>query len=1006
MNWTIEQLSAINESGKNIIVSAGAGSGKTAVLSERVLRELKEGVSLDNLLILTFTNLAALEMKERIRKKIIKENLVSELDKVDSSDITTFDAYALSLVKKYSYLLNISSNISIVDNSIIRLKKIQYLNDIFEEYYDIKDENFLKMIDELTLKDDKEIIDNILRLNDSLDNLYDKENYLKNYNIDIDKYILEYEKLLLEKVNNIKSIIHNLSFYVDGDYLNKVNEVFINLFNSSNYNDIKKNIPLKIPNLPRGSEEEAKIIKKELSLNYKELITLTKYDDIKTMKDSLLKSLDYVNIIIKIILKLDKKVMEFKHKNNVYEFIDISRMAIDLVKNNESVKENLKNKYHEILIDEYQDTNDIQEEFISLISNNNVYMVGDIKQSIYRFRHTNPNLFKNKYESFSKGENGYKIDLNKNFRSRKNVLNGINGMFGLLMNGYIGGAEYKESHEMIFGNESYNDFTNENYDMDILNYDILDDLDYSKEEIEIFTIAKDIKNKVNSFELMNGKKCEYSDIAILIDRSSSFELYKKIFEYLNIPITIYRDKAINCSDEIVLLKHIYNLVFNFDKYSFVSVARSYLFSMDDDEIFSILNNKSSNEIYDKCLKLRENIDNKTNEIFIREIVDTFDFYNKIITTTDIQSRITVIDCLIKVAINCDKLGYTLKDFYNYLCEITKKGLDIKLSLSKNTSNSVKIMTIHASKGLEFPICYFSGLSKKFNIRDLNQLFYFSDNYGFIIPYYDNGLKSTFLKTLLKENYVKEEISERLRLFYVALTRAKEKMIIVTSLEDTLSFKNNGVIADNVRLKYRSFNDVLNSIYGFLSKYIIDINIDDINLTKEYNFGKNGVYKSSSSNKLIVKELDIKKAVTSSNKFSKTTHKLFTDEERKNIELGLKLHKVLENVDFDNPDFSELSSFESNKIKAFLENDILKNSINIYKEYEFIYDDGKEYHGIIDLLLIKEKENVIIDYKLNNITDEAYINQLNGYKKYVEMITGKETKIYLYSLLEEKLVSLN
>ena len=191
--------------------------------------------------------------------------------------------------------------------------------------------------------------------------------------------------------------------------------------------------------------------------------------------------------------------------------------------------------------------------------------------------------------------------------------------------------------------------------------------------------------------------------------------------------------------------------------------------------------------------LKQNINQKTNEILIREIIDNFDIYQKMIKIGDIKNRITVIDSLIKVAQNCDKLGYKISDFYEYLNEVLEEGLNITLALNKENSNSVKIMTIHASKGLEFPVCYFSSLNKKFNIDDLKNLFYFEEKYGLILPYYNNGPKSTILKTLLKHSYLKEEISEKIRLFYVALTRAREKIILVTNLEEKPVFKDNGIV---------------------------------------------------------------------------------------------------------------------------------------------------------------------------------------------------------------------
>ena len=184
----------------------------------------------------------------------------------------------------------------------------------------------------------------------------------------------------------------------------------------------------------------------------------------------------------------------------MFNFIDIARLAIKVVMDNPDVKEELTDTFQEILVDEYQDTSDLQELFISLISKNNVYMVGDIKQSIYRFRNANPYIFKNKYDNYAEGNNGMKIDLVKNFRSRREVLANINEVFNLVMDNLIGGAEYHESHQMVYGNTTYIEegMTNYDYNFQVLEYELPEDKKYSKEEIEIFTIAKDIKDKIKS----------------------------------------------------------------------------------------------------------------------------------------------------------------------------------------------------------------------------------------------------------------------------------------------------------------------------------------------------------------------------------------------------------------------------------------------------------------------------------------------------------------------------
>ena len=1016
-NWTKEQEEAIYQKGKNIIVSAGAGSGKTAVLTERVITHLKEGICIDELLILTFTNAAAAEMKDRIRKKIKEnESLLDNLDKIDNAYITTFDAYALSLVKKYSHLLNIQKDIKIADNTFIDIKKEEILNEIFEKYYKNNNTLFLKLIDDFTLKDDKEIFQNILTVYNKISNIFDKESYLKNFinnyytEENIEKYIKEYENYLKEIIKDIKKIEKKLSIYVDGTYIEKL--PLENLYRSNTYEEIKNNLETKLPRLPSKSEEEAKDIKKELTKKIKELEELTKYENIKQIKETINKTKPYNTIITEILLKLNEKLNKFKRDNNTYEFIDISNMAINLLKQNKEVRETLKQKYYEILIDEYQDTNDLQELFVSLIEKNNVYMVGDIKQSIYRFRNTNPKLFKEKYNQYAKGIKGLKIDLNKNFRSRNEVLTGINYLFDYIMDENIGGAEYRLSHRMIYGNITYEKANKENYKLEILNY--IDEDDFTKEEIEIFTVANDIINKINSgYEIMDKdtwtqRKVKYEDFAILMDRSSSFEKYKKIFEYLKIPLNIYRDKSITDNVDILLIKNIYNLILSIHskkydstfKYSYMSISRSYLLEKKDDEILSTLNNIKETEIYEICNNLSQNIEEKTNYKLIEEIIEKFNFYENIIKEGNIYEHITTLDSIKKIAQNQDELGYTPYDFYNYLNEVLEKGLDIKVKINKGDKSAVKIMTIHASKGLEYPICYYTGLSKKFNIDDLKNKFYFDKKYGIITPYIDEKENQTIIKNLLKNEYIKEEISEKLRLFYVALTRAREKMIIVTSIKPK-DIREKSVIEDSIRLNYRSFKDIIDSASTLLENYIINIDNEKLNLTKKYNLSnkKTNIEKFKTGEKLYIENPNIEIKELETKHFSKTVNKVLTKEEYNNIKLGLHMHEIFENFDFKKEDYTNLDNFEKQKIKAFINTKILENTKEIYKEYEFI---DEEYHGIIDLLLIKEKENIIVDYKLKNTKDEAYINQLNGYKNYIEKITNKTTKIYLYSILDEKL----
>ena len=1030
-SWTKEQQEAINEEGQNIIVSAGAGSGKTAVLSERVLRKL-ETVDINKLLILTFTKEAANEMKERIRKKIKKTpSLKKQLDIIDSAYITTFDSFSLSLVKKYYYLLNVSPKISIIDASIINLEKEKYIDEIFDNLYKENNSLFEKLIKDFCIKDDKMIKDYIIDLNNKLDLKYDKisyiDTYIENYynETTINNNINKYMDLLKNEIKKLKNQLYDIQILVDGKFYTKLEDILLPLLNSKEYIDIKNNSNITLPRLPSGSEEEVKNIKDEIKNIIDNIKDLTQYENIEEIKNTILKTKDYIKIMLEIIKTLDKKIQEFKQKAEMYEFNDIAKMAINLLEQNENIRLELKEYYNEIMVDEYQDTNDLQELFISLIENNNVYMVGDIKQSIYRFRNANPNIFRNKYNNYEKHNGGLKIDLLKNFRSRYEVLDDINLIFNLVMDDKIGGAEYKETHQMVFGNTTYinEGKTNQNNNMEIYNYSY-EDKTYTKEEIEIFTIATDIKNKIESHYKVFDKDnliirdIEYKDFCIIMDRNTEFPKYKKIFEYMKIPLTLYQDEVLTVSNDILILKNIMNFIIKIKnkeydtlfKYYFTSIARSYLFELTDGEIFNIITNNKifETEIYNISKNISNNLDNLTNEEFINKIVDDFDIIKKTIKTGNIEASMVRIEYLLNLSNNLTELGYTPYELSDYVKEMVEGKNEIKYSLNTNAGNNVKIMNIHKSKGLEFHICYFSGLHKKFNTSDLKQLFVIDNELGIIAPYVENKSKETIYKTLLKDKYMKEEIAEKIRLFYVAMTRCKEKMIFVTSLTDKEKNKITELVDDNERLKYKSFLDILNSVKENIKDYIIDIDLNKQNLTKDYNEIKASNYQNqiNKNNKLIDKrKINIETTIEEEKHFSKEINKLITKEEYKSMEFGKYIHYILETIDLKNPDYTNIDNFYKEKINNFLNQDILKNikNANIYKEYEFIKEENNEtYHGIIDLMLEYNDHIDIIDYKLKNIKDDAYKAQLNGYKNYIENTTKKQVNTYLYSILENKI----
>ena len=1024
MAWTKEQETAIYTEGTNIIVSAGAGSGKTAVLTERVLEKVKKGVSVDNLLILTFTKMAAKEMRERIGTKLLENGFTKELSKLDTADITTFDSYALSLVKKYHYYLNVSKDINIIDASVITLYKRKTLNDIFEELYNSNDEDFLSLIKEYTLKSDKDIFEFILNINNKLDLKTNKKSYLDNYiedrfnettiNKDIDTYIKE--------IFNIINKIHEYLEYIDdNDYLDKLYQVLSPLLDSDDYISIKDNINIKLPQA-RGVSDTTKEYKEKIKKAIDSIKDLTIYKDTIEIKNSILKTKPYVSCIIKIIKALDIKVQNYKEIYNYYEYSDIANLAIKLVKENSQIREEIKNNLNEILIDEYQDTNDVQEEFISYISNNNVYMVGDIKQSIYRFRNANPYIFKNKYDMYSSHNNGIKIDLNKNFRSREEVINNINLMFNHIMDDYLGGASYQKEHQMIYGNLMYqgNGDNKENNNFEIYNY--LNDTNYKNNEIEPFVIADDINNKIkDNYKVFDKdtkgiRNVKYSDFVILLDNSKSFELYKKILEYNNIPTSIVKSINLIDGEVILVIKNIIsfiikikdNIIDNDFKKLFISLGRSFIFNIDDNILFDYFlnNNYKDSDIYRISNEISKRIDFISLDEIIDLIIDKYDLYNKLFLLGDNASNTIRIDKLKEITSNLTNLNYDIYDYQKYLEDIISNNLKIEYNIGDNSTDTVKIMTIHASKGLEFSICYFSGLFNRFNISEAVNRYTYDNEYGIIIPYKDNFYYNTIYHKLAYRNYIKENISERIRLLYVALTRAKEKMIFILPSSNKDETFISDIIDNNIREKYNSFASIMYSLEGVTKKYYKNIDLSKINITKDYNMIKNNNYLkliNRVDDKLLVDNINIITNKEEEKSFSKKNIHIISKEEEAKLEYGRRVHELFELTDFNNID--NLYGKDREIIVNFL-NNIDINNCDIYKEYEFIYEeDNITYHGIIDLLLVYNDSIKIIDYKLKNINDTAYLKQLNGYKSYIEKVFGKPTYIYLYSIIDNKLEKL-
>ena len=1004
IRYTDEQLEAITTPVYNTMISAGAGSGKTKVLTQRVFNHLANNIDVDRLLVLTFTNAAAAEMKQRVIKLLVEDDSLdpdlkkAQLNKIDSAYIMTFDAYSLFLVKKYHQLLNVDKDIDIADSNIINGITDKFLDEIFEQQY-VSNDIFKDIISKYCVKDDDVVKGFVKSLNKKLDLIYDRDNFIKTYNdlffstSHLNNELDSYTSLLLQKLKQVDELLNKIS---ELDDLNRFFNNWQGINNLSSFEEVRSYVANIAPVRKKNKEEydeDALALKDKIKDIIKEINELTKYDK-STLINDVLVNKDYVNCLLDLAEELNRRINIYKKENNFYDFIDIAKLAIEVVDKNDEIRESIKNNFYEILIDEYQDTSDIQELLISKISNNNVYVVGDIKQSIYRFRYANPDIFRTKYENYSKGINGKKIDLTNNFRSRFEVLRDINLFFNKTMSSSVGGADYTRGHQLIAGNLSY--IKDDRYTCEILSYEKQKGIDSAYIEAQL--IADDIKSRVNTFKLKDHL-CDYRDITILMDRSSKFDVFKEVLTANNIPTFIETEERMSESDLLTVIRSIFKLLVNYDKHAYISLERSFLCETSDEDIF---NNIKNNIVFDsptyiKINNIKTNIDTKTISNILDEIMDSFDVYGKLVKIKDVHASNVKIDYLYQLANNLNNLGYTYKDFNDYLVDVFDREDDIKFRIGSEVENAVRITNYHKSKGLEYNVVYYPCLSYSFNQQDKKGDFLFDKNHGIIMPAFINnrGLRDTFIKELYKYNYDLEDIGEKIRLFYVALTRAKEKMIIINSFDEKID-PVDYPLDDMTKASIKNYSSMLTYIKNDLTNFIINKNIPEV---LENTSTKDIFTSLTKSNKLILKtNVEVIPQEVTTSHFSKQAG-LITKDILDKMEIGTKIHYYLEMLDFKNPDYTNVDSKYINKIKAFIDSPLLKNikEAKIFKEYEFM-DDGK--HGFIDLLLEYKDKIVIIDYKTKTIDDVHYDEQLNGYRTYIESLTSKPVYCYLYSIIDE------
>lgn len=914
--WTDEQLLAIETRGKNLLVAAAAGSGKTAVLVERIIKIITDDnnpVDIDKLLVVTFTNAAASEMRERIGDAISKKleempdskMLQRQLALLNKSNITTIHSFCLDIIKNNFHLIDLDPGFRIGDETECTLIKQDVLIELFEDKYDKEDEDFLNLIEAYcTNRDDERLKEIVLKLyNFSMSGPWPSvwlREKAQEFNInsldELEKaswYKVLKESLYLD-LNNAKNGLDEAIKICEEDsdlapYLltlkpelngieNAINSLNLNL--EQIYKAIKDiEFAYRIKTVKKGLGDELDKKKvKSLRDDVKKKINQIKGGVFSVSLDETLNGIKNMYPIIKslteLVIEFSDRYVKKKMERVILDFNDLEHLCLKILTCNDengevyasSVAQKFREKFEEVLVDEYQDSNNVQETIISMVSrkdldNPNVFMVGDVKQSIYRFRQAKPELFLEKYNSYSEEDNkkNRKIMLYKNFRSREEVIKGVNFIFKSLMSKTVGELDYTDKEALNLG-ASYDEINKDNVyfqdnefiDLDkievsgALELHILDkssDFEDEKNEIndeddkendneedlsavaiEARIIAKRIKELINPSDgkcfmvfdknLNRYRKITYKDIVILLRSTKNWaDTIVEELSFGGIPVYADINTGYFQTIEIRTIMSLLHIIDNpmQDIYTIASM-RSPIFAFTSEELADIRILNRDNYFYLNVKDIAEDVyDERINKslkdkcvYFIEKIgswrekslympIDEFlwylysdtSYYGYVGAMVNGIQRQANLRILFQRAKQYEQTSFKgLFNFINFINKLRKSSGDLGTAkiLGEN-EDVVRIMSIHKSKGLEFPVVFLSGCGKQFNLRDINDSLLFHEELGIGADCIDIKKRiryTTLQKYAIKKKFELETLSEEMRILYVALTRAKEKLIITGS----------------------------------------------------------------------------------------------------------------------------------------------------------------------------------------------------------------------------------
>lgn len=852
-------------------------------------------------------------MREKILEAIYKkieenpedENLQKQVILLNKASISTIHSFCLDVIKNNFYEIDVSANTRIADDSEILLLQQEVIDDLFEEKYEKEDANFIKLIKTYTkYNQDETLKDLILRVYSYIQASPFPEEWLEEQ---IEKLNIEdgtnfsdtvWGKIITENANQIledsilklQNIRTKMTRFPELDKFTAKIEDDIDKYtyiqnNLSDWdtaveaiNTLKNAIWTKDQKITNDLKDEAKDVRESTKDEFKKVKKLMNCSSEEAVQD-----IKYMYPILKmlkdLILEFSQKFYQRKREKNIMDFSDMEHLALKiLVKKDENgnvvkseIAKKYENKFEEIAIDEYQDSNLVQEYILTSVSRgNNIFMVGDVKQSIYKFRQARPKLFLDKYDSYKlepvDGEDR-KIQLFKNFRSRSNILDFTNLVFEDIMSRELGNIEYNQDEYLNLG-ANFETIQNQDYKTELEILDLSeenDDIWKTDEEeteeeqekvedvvLEARFVARKIKELIDSKYQIIDKKTgrrdiQYKDIAILLRTSSGVaNVYENEISELEIPVYSDSSSQYLQSVEIETIMSLLRIINNpMQDIPLVTVMRSPIGNFTDNELIEIRMADRNSSFYEALLKsdlekahrflsllkeLREDEEYMTLDEWIWNIYTKTGYMNYVNLMPNGALRVSNLRMLFERAKQYEEASFKgLYNFINFIDKIKFNQEDLKAAkIIGENENVVRIMTIHKSKGLEFPVVILAGMGKQFNFRDLNGKILLDQDLGMGPQYIDSDRYIEF-KTLAKKALAikakNEAISEEMRILYVALTRAKEKLIIVGRQKDVnkkISEKQKlleiySTIDDNkinpyLLQKYKTYLDWLELIY--------------------------------------------------------------------------------------------------------------------------------------------------------------------------------------------------